>query len=278
MLGSMVRPGHMERLLLRNAERAGPDAAVPLKLPTSEPPGLQRTPGLVFGYVAPNLDRVTGSIAVGSNGATWLGGVINWFLDFGSGRHSDAYLAKLDATGRTIWHRAYSDGRALEISSIALTDTGSAIVAGSSFSSYEDTSWLARIGPDGARQQEWRLGSNKGIAAVSLQDGKTLVVGFADGGVAPGGGTYQDAALAAVKAGTYRDDVVAWTLDDTGQLRGPMSVREGISQNNAYRGPGGAGAASPWPRPAMPPTWPPTGRTFPNLPRSRSPESGLMAP
>ncbi len=159
-------------------------------------------------------------------------------LDIASGRHADAYLAKLDATGRTIWQQAYSDGRALGVSSVALTNTGGAIMAGSAFSTYVDTSWLARIGPDGNRLQEWRLGNNKGIAAVSLQDGRTLVVGFADGGVAVGAGSHRDAALAAVKSGTYRDDVVAWMLGEAGQPQGPVSIREGISRDDAYRGPG----------------------------------------
>ena len=243
LLGTMYSPGHAERLILHNAERVGPEAAVPLALPASEPPGLQRLPGLFFGHVAPNLDRGINSIAIGMDGAIWLGGGINSSLDIASGRHADAYLARLDATGRTIWQQAYSDGRALDISSIALTSTGGVIVAGSAFSTYVDTSWLARIGPDGVRLQEWRLGNNKGIAAVSLQDGRAIVVGFADSGVSAGAGPHREAALAAVKAGTYRDDVVAWTLDETGQLQEPTPIREGLSQHDLYRGPGG-GAGS----------------------------------
>jgi hypothetical protein len=239
----MYSPGHGERLILHNAERVGPEAAVPLALPTSEPPGLQRLPGLFFGHVKPNLNRGINSIALGTDGTIWLGGGINSSMDIGSEQHADAYLARLDATGRTVWQQAYSDGRALDISSIALTNKGGAIVAGSAFSSYTDTSWLARIGPDGVRQQEWRLGNNKGIAVVSLQDGRALVVGFADGGVSTGGGPYREAALAAVKARTYRDDVVVWTLGETGQLQEPTPIREGVSQNDIYRGPGG-GAGS----------------------------------
>jgi len=235
LLGTMYSPGHAERLILRNAERVGPEAAVPLVLPTSEPAGVQRQPGLLFGSRVPNLDRWIGSIAVDGDGAIWVGGGINFFLDIGSSRHGDAYLAKLDEIGRAVWEQAYSDGRLLSVSSIVLRTAGGAIVAGSTFPA--DTSWLARVGPDGARLQEWRLGNGKGITVLPLQDGRILVAGFADGGVAAGTGSYQDAALAAVKAGSYRDDVVAWVLGETGQLQGPVSVREGISQNDAYRGP-----------------------------------------
>lgn len=239
LLGTMYSPGHAERLILRDPERLGPEAATSLVLPTAQPAGLQPRPGLFSEPLQPNLDRVVSSIAVGEDGTIWLGGNINTFLDIGSGRHADAYLAKIDPAGRTTWQQAYSDGVALGISSIALTRAGDAIVAGNAFSAYPDTSWLARIGADGKRLQEWRLGNNKGIAAVSLQDGGTLVIGFVDGGVAVGMGSHRDAALAAVKAGTYRDDVVAWTLGKTGQPQGPVSVREGISRNNANRGPGG---------------------------------------
>lgn len=241
LLGTMYSARHAERLILRNAERAGPEAAVPLALPTSEPQGLQRQPGLLFGHVAPNLDRGINSIAIDAGGAIWLGGSINSFMDIGSARHGDAYLAKLDAAGQAIWQHAYSDGRTLDVSSIALTDGGGAIVAGSGLTA--DTSWLARIGPDGGRLEQWRLGSGKGIKAVPLSDGRTLVVGLADGGVATSSASYRDAALAAVKSGTYRDDVVAWTLGGTGQPQGPIPVREGISRNDIYRSPGGGSAS-----------------------------------
>ena len=123
LLGTMYSPGHAERLILPNAERVGPEAAAcRLRCPASEPPGLQRLPGLFFGHVAPNLDRGINSIAIGMDGAIWLGGGINSSLDIASGRHADAYLARLDATGRTIWQQAYSDGRALDISSIAVDE------------------------------------------------------------------------------------------------------------------------------------------------------------
>ena len=103
LLGTMYSPGHAERLILRNAERVGPEAAVPLVLPTSEPAGVQRQPGLLFGSRVPNLDRWIGSIAVDGDGAIWVGGGINFFLDIGSSRHGDAYLAKLDEIGRAVW-------------------------------------------------------------------------------------------------------------------------------------------------------------------------------
>ncbi len=254
---------------------------MPLALPASEPPWLQWLPGLLFGHVAPNLDRGINSLVLGTDGTVWLGGGINSSLDIASGRHADAYLARLDATGRTIWQQAYSDGRALNISSIALMSTDGAIVAGSAVSTYVEASWLARIGPDGARLQEWRLGNNKGITAVSLQDGRALIVGFADGGVSTGAGPHREAGLAAVKAGTYRDDLVMWTLDETGQLREPTPIREGVSRTTSIgvRVAGGGGpGASPWPRRAMQPTWPPIGSISADPPGSRLPASGRMAP
>ena len=55
--------------------------------------------------------------------------------------------------------------------------------------------------------------------------------------------SYRDAAQAAVKTANYRDDVVAWTLGETGQPQGPVLVREALSQNDISRGPGG-GAGS----------------------------------
>jgi hypothetical protein len=75
-------------------------------------------------------------------------------------------------------------------------------------------------------------------------DGRALIVGFADGGVSTGAGPHREARLAAVKAGTYRDDLVMWTLDETGQLQEPTPIREGVSQNDIYRRPGGGGAGS----------------------------------
>lgn len=234
LLGTMSSPGRVEQLILHNAERSGPEAAVPLALPASAPEGLQRNSSMFGWPLKPNLSRGIVNVAPDADGGFWLGGWINQFLDIGSAPHGDAYVAKLDATGRTIWHRAYSDKVELSISSIAPKAGGGAVVAGSGWL----TSWLARISPDGTRLEEWRLGNGKGIGIVPLQDGRILVAGFADGGVAAGAGSGWEAAQAAVRAGTYRDDAVAWMLGETGQPQGPVLVREGISQGSAHRGPG----------------------------------------
>ena len=234
MLGSMLSPGHVERLLLRDAQRTGPEAAIPFALPSSDLPGLQRQPGLLWSH-APNLDRGVSGIAVDKDGAIWLGGSMNYFMDIASARHADAYLAKRDAAGRTIWEKAYSNGRELSITSIAPTTAGSAVVAGHTWL----MSWLARIGPDGTRLEEWDLGDRSGLALAPLQNGRTLIAGLMVGGAAADAKLDWNAKVAAFRAGTYRDDVVVWTLGEAGPLQGPIAVREAISIGDD--GPGGGG-------------------------------------
>ncbi len=234
LLGSMVGPGREERLMLRHAERAGPEAAIPFASPTSEPEGLQRPASLLGGRLKPNLDRAFGTMAIGGNGGTWLGGRINDFSDIGSSPHSDAYLAKLDVTGKVAWDRAYTDGAELSVSSIVPMDGGGVVVAGSG----RDNSWLARIGPDGARVAEWRFGSGKGVALAPLPGGRVVVAGFNEGGVTASAANQYEAAQVATQAGTYRDDVSVWMLDATGDPQGPMPIHQGISQGSPYNGPG----------------------------------------
>ena len=64
LLGTMYSAGHADRLVLRNAERAGPEAAVPLTLPTSTPDGLQQQRSLFGRTLPPNLYRGIDTIAI----------------------------------------------------------------------------------------------------------------------------------------------------------------------------------------------------------------------
>lgn len=84
-LGSMIggqRPG---RVLLRNAEGAGPDVAAPLIVPELDPPGPQFWGSWLFKTQRPNRNPAVLGFAPGAEGQTWLGGFSNSYMGMASG-------------------------------------------------------------------------------------------------------------------------------------------------------------------------------------------------
>ena len=209
-LGSMIggqRPG---RVLLRNPEEAGPDAAAALMLPELDPPGPQFWGSWLFKTQRPNRNPAVLGFAPGAEGQTWLGGFSNSYMGMASDSHRDAYLAKLDGTGKLLWERSYGKGGWLAIESIAPTATGGVVGVGRGMRA----SWLAKIAADGTLLTEHGFGNGKGAAVVPLHGGRFLVLGFNGEG----------------QAAAYQDDLSAWVLDDAGALRGPTRVREALNR------------------------------------------------
>ena len=209
MLGGQ-RPG---RVLLLDAEKAGPDGVVPLQLPTPDPPGLLFTGTWFFKRQRPNRNPVVMSLAIGGEGAMWLGGFSNSYMGIASDAHRDAYLAKLDSTGKPIWERSYGKGGWLAIESIAPAAAGGVVGVGRGM----DASWLAKIAADGTLLLERRIGNGKGVAAAPLRGGRFLVAGLAGEG----------------EGSAYRDNVSTWLLDEAGALHGPARIRDAINREGS---------------------------------------------
>ena len=229
LLGDMIggqRPG---RVLLRNAEKAGLDAAASLQLPEPDPSGAPSAWTRLVNKRKPSRDPVILSLALGAEGGTWLGGFSDShdsYMGFTWGVHRDAYLAKLDGTGRVVWKRSYGEGRSLSIQSIAPATAGGAVGVGRGLNR---SSWLGKVGPDGTLLTERGFGNGKGAVVVPLPDGRFLIAGYATEG----------------QAATYQDDLSTWVLDEVGELHGPTRVREALNRARGnYLGNVTASAAS----------------------------------
>ena len=213
-LGAIIggqRPG---RVLLRDAEKAGPDAAVPLVLSKPDLPG----PLSIWRWLPtepkPNRSSAVLSLAISAGGETWLGGFSNSYMGVASDVHRDAYLAKLDGAGKLVWGRSYGTGGWLAIGSMAPTATGGVVGVGRGL----DASWLAKVAADGTLLMERGFGNGKGAVVVPLRDGRFLLAGYTAEG----------------RAATYQDDFSTWVLDEVGDLHGPTRVREALNRASAY--------------------------------------------
>lgn len=209
-LGGMIGGPHPGRVLLRDAEKAGPGGAVLLELPAPDTPGPQFAGTWLFKKQRPNRNPEVLGFALGAEGQTWLGGYSNDYMGIASDSHRDAYLAKLDGTGKLLWERSYGKGGWLAIESIAPTATGGVVGVGRDMRA----SWLAKIAADGTLLTEHGFDNGKGAAVVPLHGGRFLVLGFNGEG----------------QAAAYQDDLSAWVLDDAGALRGPTRVREALNR------------------------------------------------
>lgn len=182
-----------------------------------DPPGPQFTGTWFFKRQRPNRNPWIMSLAVGAEGALWLGGFSNRYTGIASDVHRDAYRAKLDSTGKPIWERNYGNGGWLAIESIAPAAAGGVVGVGRDMRA----SWLAKIAADGTLLLERRIGNGKGVAVVSLGGSRFLVAGLAGEGKAP----------------AYQDNVSTWLLDEAGELHGPTRIRDAISrEENSYFG------------------------------------------
>lgn len=225
LLGAVIggqRPG---RVLLRDAEKAGPDAAVPLALSKPDSPGPLSIWSWLPAEPKPNHSPAVLSLALGAGGETWLSGFSNSYMGMASDVHRDAYLAKLDGAGKLVWERSYGTGRWLAIGSMAPTATGGVVGVGRGL----DVSWLAKIAADGTLLMERGFGNGKGAVVVPLRDGRFLLAGFTAEG----------------RAAMYQDDFSTWVLDEAGDLHGPTPVREALNRaGGSYYGHVAASAAA----------------------------------
>jgi len=204
-LGSRTIAGKRVRALFADPEHNQSDSATVLALKGAHPRNLHF------------LSRVFSSppyplaVAAGASGEIWVGGGSNSYMDMASGNHSDAYLAKIDATGKTLWEAVYGDGGRRQIFDLASLPIGEVAVAG------EDArkGWVARIGSDGRQLWERRLGNAKHNAIASLSGNRLVLAGFE----ATGSSSTHD----------YQDHVTAWIVDGSGELLAQTHIRNAIN-------------------------------------------------
>jgi len=209
-LASRITAGVRSQVLFNNIDQNRPDDAVALTLRGARPAGYQGLWSRIFS--GPTQAPYVSALAAGMSGETWLGGASNGYMDFASSDHSDAYLAKVDATGKPIWEMAYGNGGLRTIWSIASLATGDVAVVG-------QEGWggrVARIGADGTQLWERRLGNDLGGAIAPLSGGRLAVVGFE----ATGSAQNRD----------YRDHVTAWIIDGSGKQLTQTRVRASINK------------------------------------------------
>ena len=209
-LGGMIGGPHPGRVLLRDAEKAGPGGAVLLELPAPDTPGPQFAGTWLFKKQRPNRNPKVLGFALGAEGQTWLGGYSNDYMGIASDSHHDAYLAKLDGAGRLLWERSYGNGGWRAIESMTPTAAGGVVAVGRAMRA----SWLGKVAADGTLLAEHSFGNGNGAAVVPIHGGQFLVLGF--------NGESQ--------AVTHQDDLSAWVLDNAGELHGPTRVRDVLSQ------------------------------------------------
>ena len=213
------KPGHV---LLLDAERGGPDTAIPLVLtPSGDPPGQEVAKQFLSSGARPNRDPGVYSLAIGAGGEIWLGGSSNTYMTFASSFSCNAWLAKLGGPEKSMWDRVYGWG-CPHVDSIAPDAAGGAVVVGHDGIIFQYGSWLGRIAPDGALLGEHRFGTGKGAAVVRLRDGRFLVAGFSS-----------PEAQGKIEMDTRgRDNVSTWLLDKAGALHGPKPIWDTIEPHS----------------------------------------------
>lgn len=211
-VGRQLAKHSMSEILLIDAEQQrGPQSAHDLLLARALPDDDRGLGSTVLRLLSPrNLQTpaIVG-VAVNPRGEIWVGGSSNFYSDIGSAPHSDAYLAKLDATGRTLWEKAYGNGGHRSIHGIASLPTGDVVVIGREG---RDAMWLARLDSDGRRLWERRIGNDVGAAVAALADDHLVVVGFA---AAKSGPTNED----------RKKSLAVWVLDGSGNMLTEIRLR-----------------------------------------------------
>jgi len=208
-LGNRVGP-KAGPVLLFDVERQGPDAAIPVDL--AGVPRERRSS--LFGLIKPSQpSRIPGisSFAIGAKGEIWVAGGANTYLDIGSAVHSDAYLARLDETGKAVWERAFSNGGQRNIRSLAATTSGELALFGNDWRD----GWLAVSSPDGQLRWEAQIAIGGGGEVAWLDDDRIAVAGFETTGSASGG--------------DYRNHVAVWIFDRSGKVLTKTRIREDMN-------------------------------------------------
>ena len=206
-LAGEIKSSIRSQVLIREIGQNRLADAVPLLLKGVQPAG-----SLVsWLFSGPAQTPSVSALAVGGSGETWLGGYTNAFVDIASSRHSDAYLAKVDATGKPFWEKAYRNQGA--ISSIAVLAAGDVAVFGRGRS----LGRVARIGPQGDQLWEYPLGNDLGGMIAPLSGDRLAVVGFET-----------------TETGQH---VTTWILDEKGNQLARTRIRDSISKSqNSYFG------------------------------------------
>jgi hypothetical protein len=204
-LGSRIVDGKRVMALFADPEHDPSNHAIVLALNGSHPLNLNLS-SRIFGAKPRPL-----TLAAGGSGKIWVGGFSNSYEDFGSGNHSDAYVAEIDADGKTLWEKAYGNGGLRQIRNVVSLPGGGVGIAG------EDAGkgWLARIGSDGSQLWERHLGIWKANAIASLSGNRLVVVGFETTGSS--------------SSGDYQEHIAAWIVDGSGEILVQTRVRNTIN-------------------------------------------------
>jgi outer membrane protein assembly factor BamB len=204
-LGSRIIVGKRVMALFTDPEHDPSDNAIILALKGAHPFNLHLS-SRVFGTGPRPF-----TLAACASGDTWVGGGTNSYMDLASGDHRDAYLAKIDGSGKTVWEKAYGNGGWRQILSMVAMPAEEVAVAG------EDAGrgWLARIGSDGNQLWERHLGNHKRNAIASLPGNRLVVAGFES----TGSSSTKD----------YQDHVAVWIVDGSGEIVAHTRIRSAIN-------------------------------------------------
>lgn len=207
VLASQIKSDTRSQVLITDLGRNRLGDVVPLSLKGTHPAGS------LFSRIfsGPTQTPFVSALAAGRAGETWLGGYTNASMDIASSRHSDAYLAKVDATGKPSWEKAYANKGA--ITSIATLAAGDVAVFGPARSDGR----VARIAPTGDQLWERALGNDLGGVIASLPADRLAVVGF--------------------ETSESGQHVMTWILDGAGKQLARVRIRDSISKSqNSYFG------------------------------------------
>jgi hypothetical protein len=209
-LADRITAGTRSQVLLYDAEQNQPDNATALKLRGASPSPNQ-------GFVSRFFDGYTpyaSALGSGASGDVWIGGRSSTYRDIAGAPYSDAYLARVDETGKPLWEMAYGNRGERRISSISPMSGGDVAVAARD--RLNGNGWLARISSDGKQIWELNIGSDLGSAVASLPDDQLALVGFEVTG--------------SIQTSDYQVHVMAWIVDGTGKLLTQTHIGESINK------------------------------------------------
>jgi hypothetical protein len=207
-LASEISADHRSQVLFVNASPNGLGDRIALPLKGAAPDG----EGLVSRlFSKSDRNPALHAVTFGQSGEIWVGGVTNAYLDWSSSYHSDAYLAKIDPSGKLLWEKAYGNGGQQTVWNIgSLVNGDVALVGRDGWAGH-----VARIGPDGVQLWERSLGNDLGGALAGLPGDRLAVIGFETEGAA--------------QSRDYRANVTLWILDGSGKTLVQTLVRAALS-------------------------------------------------
>jgi len=183
-----------------------------LKGAIADPPVASNAGSAIFGLKESNRTPSASHLITDGHGGLWIGGGTNYSMDIGSAVHTDAYLAKLDASGKTLWEHAYHSNAASWIADMAVMPDGILAVAMGG-NQVTPARIVLIAAEDGRLLREFPLGIAKSVA-ITAASGNRLIVASID----PSG-----------SGSTYRDDVSVRTMAADGRFGPPTILRPAIS-------------------------------------------------